>query len=318
MHIYWFQDTKAGHINQVQALLNVLTKKIQASISVIKCPKSSILSHFLPFSNKNFQNNNLDDLILLIGAGHATYSRMLKAKKILKRTNKVFTVAILKPSSQWDSFELICAPKHDFPLKQKPINVITFVGSLAETSNLKTDKKKGIIALGGTSKHYKFNNNLLINQIAYILSIHSNHIFNIYNSRRTPSEINGEIKKLKNKFSNFEFINYLQCPTPQFQNELQTSDIKFVTPDSINLVYESLSSNGQTYLIKLQNSRFNKLFKNSKIQKSMNELISSNHVGLVDKNVNDNQFNIQHPSKDFKPLKEVEKISSELINLLNK
>ena len=66
---------------------------------------------------------------------------------------------------------------------------------------------------------------------------------------------------LAQTFSNFEFINYLQCPTPQFQNELQTSDIKFVTPDSINLVYESLSSNGQTYLIKLQNSRFNKLFK---------------------------------------------------------
>ena len=97
MHIYWFQDTKAGHINQVQALLNVLTKKIKASISVIKCPKNSILSYFLPFSNKNFQNNNLDDLILLIGAGHATYSRILKAKKILKTNNKVYAVAILKP-----------------------------------------------------------------------------------------------------------------------------------------------------------------------------------------------------------------------------
>ena len=50
----------------------------------------------------------------------------------------------------------------------------------------------------------------------------------------------------------------------------------------------------------------------------MNELISSHHVGLVDKNLNNDQFNIQHPSKDFKPLKEVERISSELINLLNK
>ena len=83
-------------------------------------------------------------------------------------------------------------------------------------------------------------------------------------------------------------------------------------------MYESLSSNGRTYLIKLQNSRFSKLFKNGKIQKSMNELISSHHVGLVDKNLNNDQFNIQHPSKDFKPLKEVERISSELINLLNK
>ena len=104
------------------------------------------------------------------------------------------SVAILKPSFNTNDFDLICAPEHDYPSTKKPNNVHAFKGSLATTSLIEPTPNKGIIGLGGSSKHYEFDDELVSKQIEYVLTTHPHHHFHIYNSRRTPSALSQAIK----------------------------------------------------------------------------------------------------------------------------
>ncbi len=71
MHVYWFQDSKIGHLNQVQALLDELSKENDLAITKIHCPERSILNCIKSSLSSAPIENQKDGLTLLIGAGHA-------------------------------------------------------------------------------------------------------------------------------------------------------------------------------------------------------------------------------------------------------
>ena len=156
MHIYWFKDSKTGHIKQVDALLNELKKSSRF-----------ILTH-VDSLNKKFSLENIESIfteppktnqkVVLIGAGHGVYENILNSKKFLIKNfnNQAIAIAILRPSKKLKSFDMVCAPEHDFGNKTLPKNVTTFIGSLAEPSYSAIDKSQAMIAIGGISKHYKF------------------------------------------------------------------------------------------------------------------------------------------------------------------
>ena len=67
MHVYWFQDSKIGHLNQVQALLDELSKENELVITKIHCPERSVfnwLKSFLPSAPIENQKDGLTLLIL--------------------------------------------------------------------------------------------------------------------------------------------------------------------------------------------------------------------------------------------------------------
>ena len=147
MNVYWFQDSKTGHLKQVQALLDQLNKEIELSITTINYSNQKSLPEML--SNKN----ELDGPTILIGAGHGVYSKILQGKKYLRKLNDqdIFSIAVLRPSYKINSFDLIIAPEHDFRRRNLPKNVISFQGSLAPTSQTPIDENKAIICLLYTS-----------------------------------------------------------------------------------------------------------------------------------------------------------------------
>jgi len=51
MNVYWFQDSKTGHLKQVQALLDQLKKEIELSITTINYSNQESFSEI--FSNKD-------------------------------------------------------------------------------------------------------------------------------------------------------------------------------------------------------------------------------------------------------------------------
>ena len=81
MHVYWFQDSKIGHLNQVQALLDELSKENELVITKIHCPERSVFNWLKSFLPSAPIENQQDDLTLLIGAGHSTYPQILKTTK---------------------------------------------------------------------------------------------------------------------------------------------------------------------------------------------------------------------------------------------
>ena len=316
MNDYWFQDSKTGHLKQVQALLDQLKKEIELSIITINVTNQESFSKI--FSNQD----QFDGPTILIGAGHEVYSKILQAKKYLKKTisKDLFSIAVLRPSYKLSSFDLIIAPEHDFRKKRIPENVIPFQGSLSATSQNPVDENMAIIAIGGPSKHYKFDQEILIRQLQYILSVHPKHKFKIFNSRRTPEVLNLRLKDELNKHPNAKFIDLNSPESNTFQESLNESALKFVTPDSSNLVFEALSVNGQTYLIQIESQKYRRIFGAKKIRESMNELVNSRRVGVVsilNKNGGVDISKIENPSPHFEPLAEVEKVSFSIMKFIN-
>ena len=316
MNVYWFQDSKTGHLKQVQALLDQLKKEIELSIITINVTNQESFSKI--FSNQD----QFDGPTILIGAGHEVYSKILQAKKYLKKTisKDLFSIAVLRPSYKLSSFDLIIAPEHDFRKKRIPENVIPFQGSLSATSQNPVDENMAIIAIGGPSKHYKFDQEILIRQLQYILSVHPKHKFKIFNSRRTPEVLNLRLKNELNKYPNAKFIDLNSPESNTFQASLNESALKFVTPDSSNLVFEALSVNGQTYLIQIESPKYRRIFGAKKIRESMNELVNSRRVGVVsilNKNGGVDISKIENPSPHFEPLAEVEKVSFSIMKFIN-
>ena len=252
--------------------------------------------------------------IVLIGAGHSVYPKILSSQKFIKETLGLdsVSIAVMRPSRNMSAFDLICAPEHDFVKQKTQNNVITYQGALASTSFTPSDDKKAIIAIGGKSKHYKFDEKVVLYQLEYILNIHPNHEFIIFNSRRTPRSLNIQIEDQLKNFTNAIFINIDYPNDESFYTSLCESSLKFVTPDSANLVFESLSTQGKTYLIQIESPKYRRWFGSKKIRSTMNNLVISKQVGVVSLLAKKNKLKIskiENPRPGLEPLAEVEKIS---------
>ena len=316
MNVYWFQDSKTGHLKQVQALLDQLKKEIELSVTTIHCSNQESFLEMLS------DEDQFDGPTILIGAGHDVYSKILQAKKYLQKfiSKDIFSIAVLRPSYKLNSFDLIIAPEHDFQKRSLPKNIILFQGALAATSQNPIDENKAIIAIGGPSKHYKFNQEILMKQLQYIISVHPKHEFKIYNSRRTPDSLNIKLKERLNNFLNAKFIDLNSTESDTFQDSLNKSSLKFVTPDSSNLVFEALSAMGQTYLIQIEKPTYRRMFGTKKIRESMNQLVNSRRVGVVsilNKKAGIDISKIEPPSQHFEPMAEIEKVSFSIMKFIN-
>ena len=316
MNIYWFQDSKTGHLKQVQALLDQLKKEIELSITTINHSNQD------SFSEIFYDKDQINDPTILIGAGHDVYSKILQAKKYLQKfiSKDIFSIAVLRPSYKLNSFDLIIAPEHDFKKRRLPKNIILFQGALAATSQKSIDESKAIIAIGGPSKHYKFDQEILLTQIHYILSLHPKHEFKIFNSRRTPNALNLKLKNEFHSYLNAKFVDINSPESNSFQMSVNESALKFVTPDSSNLVFESLSTVGQTYLIQIEDPQYRRIFGTKKIRESMNEIVKSKRVGVVSllkKKGGIDISSIEPPLSHFEPLAEVEKVAFSIMKIIN-
>ena len=88
---------------------------------------------------------------------------------------------------------------------------------------------------------------------------------------------------------------------------------KFVTPDSVNLVYESLSSQGSTYLLYMPAKR------NNKITKLMSNLILTRDVGHIESlNLTEGlqTYSLKNPIDHYQTYAEVEKVAYQISKLI--
>ena len=321
MNILWIKDGKKGHEKQVQALLEELSKTIDINIYEEDYHISSLKRFFDIFhhstsyvfkkydSCKIIKSYNQNDIHLVIGAGSNIHTRLLLLKKFLKDIyNKdIIAISVLTPSLFKNEFNFICAPNHDEIKLSNIKNTIFFEGSLAKVSIQEPDDSIGLIGLGGINNHFIFNEDDLIKQIEYILSLYPNKDWYLFSSRRTSDLMIHKIKTLTDSFSN------LIVAHENFDEIIKHASIKFITQDSMNMVYESLSTKGQTFV-------FNMKYKNeNKITKQIKKLVENKQIGYIENIVMSDglkKIKIQPQNPHHEVLAEVEKLSFQLAGKL--
>ncbi len=323
MNILWIKDGKQGHEKQVKVLIDELSKSVDINLieENYKINNLSRLKNYYHYLTNNFFNKavefiklmnkcNQNNIDCVIGAGSSVHMRMLLIKSYFKNKHQkdISLVSVLVPSLFHKNFSVICAPLHDDKKLTNNENIIYFEGSLAKVSIKDIDENIGLIALGGLNKHYDFDEEDLLKQIQYILTLYPQKKWFLFISRRTPSYITEEISKLKNEFSN------LIITDKDFDEVIEKASIKFITQDSVNMVYEALSTKGKTYLFNMNYKKENK------ISRQMNLLITNKQIGYIEKiNIAEGleKIKIQSQNPYHEVFSEVEKVAYQLIKKLN-
>ena len=298
MKICWFKDSKIGHEKQVHAILDnlALTQDLHIEERYINNPVW--LELFLYLLKIKPKQNSIPDII--IGAGSKTTIPMLR----YKIDSKTKVISVMKPQFFESKFDLIVAPRHDYEVV--PDNVFTYIGSIARVNINPELEDIGLIVVGGINKHFDFDEDYLISQINFVISLFSGINWIVFNSRRTPKSFNEGIKQNTSirKFidvnKNFEpLIDYL--PQAKF---------KFVTPDSVNMIFESLSSSGETYLFDMHS------LKENKITKLIDEVKANKYVGFLEEKYLENSeiktISLNKPNTLHETFREVEKVVYEI------
>ena len=317
MNILWIRDGKLGHEKQVHALLDEICKTEESNIFERRIKKTSFLSKLNPFNKKirmdcaSLDSSSID---VVIGAGHGTYSQILTYKKNLSSDPRA--IAVLTPSLRKKDFDYICAPYHDHEKLINYENVIFFEGSLSKVSNMSIDDNIGFIGLGGKNNHYVFNENSIFNQIQYIVSLFPDKKWFIFNSRRTPESINLKIKKLTSNHPNINFENFNSSITTSYEKILNLASIKIVSPDSMNMVYESLSTMGKSYLFDMESKN-----PSNKIVNQINKLKNNRQIGYLEESLlvaDFQQTKIYSQNEHSDIFAEVEKLAYKLLQKIKK
>jgi len=275
-HIIWrITDGKKGHDIQSMALTKALQKKVKCKIInlSIRLAWIKIFRDFIGLDKTQKPK-------IIIGTGHRTHIIILIAKFLIGGK----TLLILKPSLPTYFFNLCLIPYHDNSRRIKQSNVIHFHGALNSIEDCKRqNKKKGLILIGGKSRHFEWNNKIIISQIQKITQENLAVEYLLSNSPRTPKDFDIAINKLN--LPNLKIFNYKKVNENWILDRLSESGNVWVTNDSVSMIYESLSSGSIVGIIKLSAINNNKIFK------SINELIKKNIVRTVAKNINNKEKN---------------------------
>lgn len=308
MKILWLKDQKVGHEKQVHVILERLQENIP-KIELIEVDVNiSFIKNLLLFLSKIHPSISLKPDVI-IGAGSGTHLEMLRIKQ--KFNNEPKIICIMKPSIFLKQFDLVFAPRHDFN-SAIPKNVFVYQGSIVEQKIYDDLDDNILVLLGGENKHFIFSIEKILNQIKFIESNHEfmNKKILIFNSRRTPKKLNALLKDWSEQSNNLNFMDYHKSIS--LSNYMGKSFYTFVTPDSVNMIFESLSSLSKTYVFSSETQN------NTKVTKLINNLVDKNSLGRIEENdfPKDSYF-IKHPKSNL-ALNELEKIVDHLLNFLQK
>ena len=296
--IWAFKDGKKGHEKQIDALISELSlyKKIR-------------LFEFNACEKHDSQPN------IIIGAGNSTHKHMLAAKADHPNAK---TIVLMKPSlrpTQW--FDVAIVPEMDKYYFLKPSNVITTNGVLCKYSEEETIPQTGLIVIGGKSRHYHFRKKVLTQQIEWLLNdVYKDYQWKITTSPRSPD------LDMPQHPGNTEFFSWKDTPEGWLSNQIRQNEITFLTPESVSVLYEGLSTKTKVYVFHHEqhtNDQYGSK-RSTKVTKNIDKLKKQGHIGFIDAKRHMLTRSIKaadliHPNNDMH-LCEVKEVVKKLLELI--
>ena len=277
-----------GMISQVEGLakaldLDFIHEKIELNnFWKLFPPKLTPVQDFV-FKNKI--NNEFD---IVISCGRKSVIPSIYLKKKFK--NKIINIHIQEPKVSLDNFDFVVAPEHD-GLKGR--NVLTSKGAVHYLTNseldenenylksrISTEKKIVTLILGGPTKYYDYNNQVIDNLFSKIEQnfLKNNYQLIVVPSMRTPQNI---IEKAKSYFDKDQIV-IPNVDKKAYLSSLKISDHIVVTCDSTSMISEAAITGKPIYVAQMptikNNQRFKSffnLFESLNIIKELNNSVES-------------------------------------------
>ena len=221
-----------------------------------------------PVQNFVFKNKINTQFDVVISCGRKSVIPSIYLKKKFK--NKIINIHIQEPKVLLDNFDFVVAPEHD---GLKGNNVLTSKGAVHYLTNDELDEnenylkskindQKKIVALilGGPTKYYDYNNQVIEGIFSKIEKnfLKKNYQVIVVPSMRTPQHI---IEKAENYFDKDQII-ILNVDKKAYLSSLKVSDHIIVTCDSTSMISEAAITGKPIYVAQMPATKNNQRFKN--------------------------------------------------------
>jgi len=252
--IWRISDGKPGHDSQSKGLVKALNLIKPCDCHDIKLvdKKPGLLDLIL----KKFPTTEeFPDPDMIIGAGHETHLPLLCAKRA--RGGK--TIIIMNPSIPVSWFDFCFIPEHDNP--KMADNVLTTKGAInCITPSTEQANDRGLILIGGPSRHFHWDNEYILQQLKEILTTHADIKWEISDSPRTPEITKNLLATLREP--NAEYKNYSSTGAAWVARRLDRAANAWVSMDSVSMIYESLTSGAAVGILEVPTRSPGKLTNN--------------------------------------------------------
>ncbi len=242
--VWLLSDNQPGHLSQLKGLSQRLTALCGARIHWVECQHYPVPLWRWILGRPPEPSAPRPDLI--IGAGRRTH-RLLHA---LSRYHNAGSVVLMRPALPVSCFDAVIIPAHDHPPKRS--NVFTSLGAINKVQPLPalTDRKQGLILLGGPSRHFHWSDELVQNQVQELCRKSPDWQWHLSSSRRTPTGLMDLLAQTSP--DNLCLHHHATTPPDWLPQQLAQSRLVWVSPDSVSMVCEALTAGVTTGLFDLK------------------------------------------------------------------
>ncbi|WP_370277007.1 mitochondrial fission ELM1 family protein [Pontibacterium sp.] len=244
--IWIISDGKPGHLNQSLGLAEALQRQIpDVHIETKPALTRTAALKLLCLGGADGKPD------LLIGAGHRTHLSLLA----YKRATCAPAVLMMKPSLPMGWFDLCLIPKHDEPGERT--NVVLTDGALNRMQSMaeREPDSKGMILIGGLSKHFGWDDQLLVDQLKAIVD--GSIPWLLTTSRRTPESFLPLVQQAE--LPNLEIVPFEQTGPGWLGKHLPQAEQCWVSGDSVSMVFESLTAGSAVGILELPPQASNRI-----------------------------------------------------------
>ncbi len=266
-YVIWsITDGKPGHRQQIRGLIQALRDELPIEEIEFKAvPTARALADLVSGSYPPGDNSPAPDLI--IGAGHATHLNILAARRA--RGGK--TVVLMKPTLPRWLFDLCLIPLHDGVAPSQRV-VLTQGALNTMQCSADTDPNVGLILLGGVSRHYEWHDGEILIGVSRLLESTPQVRWTLTTSPRTPVSLLDALNGLTQTYSNLDVIPFQQTAQGWLHTVMAHAGQVWVTPDSVSMVYEALTSGSGVGVFDLQPRQ------SSRVARGLERLVQSGWV----------------------------------------
>ncbi len=249
--VWRFSDGKAGHDNQTRGLAEALTRLRSVETRTLNpLPPTAALRGWVLGRLSAWSELPTPDLLL--GAGHHTHLSLLAARRI--RGGKV--VVLMRPSLPPGLFDLCLIPEHDAP-PARP-NVLATRGALNRIQPAATlDPQQGLFLIGGTSEHFGWDDAVLRQSIAAIVTADPAMQWTLTTSRRTPPSFLEGLSGMAD--ARLKVVPVAATGPDWLLAQLARAGQAWVTADSVSMVYEALTAGAAVGVLDVPRKRSSRI-----------------------------------------------------------